>query len=84
MDVVAVHTESLVETAPDFIAEKYAESGIIFVRDLAGEAYALSLNIRGTYPATVVIDENGVIVERIVGSATYEQLETVVKKALEE
>ena len=84
VNVIAIHTDSLNFTAPEFIGEHYPDSGIVFAVDAVSEAYALSLDIRGAYPATVIVDENGVIVEKIVGSATYEQLEAAVKKAMEE
>lgn len=84
VNVIAVHTDSLYYTAPAFIAEHYPDSGITFAVDTEKEGYALSLGIRGAYPATIIVDENGVIIERIVGSATYEQLQAVIEKALAE
>jgi hypothetical protein len=37
---------------------------------------------RGTYPYTLVLDENGIIVEVFFSSVTYEDLKTVVDATL--
>ena len=46
-----------------------------------GEYYT-ALGVRGTYPYTVVLDENGVIVKIFVSSVTYEDLKNVVEAQL--
>lgn len=83
--VVAVHTNMVSDTAPDFIGEYYPDSKIIFARDYATgatEGYYSSLGGRGTYPYTVILDENGIIAAIFVSSLTYEDLKTVVEELL--
>ena len=47
-----------------------------------GEAYYTALGGRGTYPYTVVLDENGVIVKVFWESLHYEDLQAVVEAQL--
>ena len=64
--VIAIHSNQGVDTAPKFIKETYPESNIIFAKDAVGKnpldgAYYAALGFSMTYPATVVLDENGEI-----------------------
>ena len=86
--VVAVHTHSLFETAPAFIAANYPNTHMVFAKDtpaegdaLAGRYYA-ALGGRGTYPYTVVLDESGKILTTFFSALDYEDLETVVETQL--
>ena len=86
--VVAVHTHSLSETAPAFLAEHYPNTNIIFAKDTpADEAglvgkYYTALGGRGTYPYTVVLDGQGNILSTFLSALEYEDLETVVNAQL--
>lgn len=44
--------------------------------------YYSALGGRGTYPYTVILDENGVIVKIFVASVTYEDLKQIVDATL--
>ncbi|MBO5322696.1 MAG: 4Fe-4S binding protein [Oscillospiraceae bacterium] len=80
--VIAVHTSSLAETAPAYIAEHYPNSNMIFVKDngqLPNEEYYLALGGRGAYPYTVVLDENGVITEIFFSSVHYDDLKAAIE-----
>ena len=86
--VVAIHSSLGSETAPEYIGKYYPASNIIFARDypldeagLNGGYYS-SLGGRGTYPYTVILDENGTIVSVFVSSVTYEMLKEVVDSTL--
>ena len=81
--VVAVHTYSIKDTAPEFIGTHYQTSNIIFTVDSEGESYYTALGGRDTHPHTVIVDENGVIVASFVGSVTYETLKGVVDENYE-
>ena len=48
---------------------------------LAG-AYYTALGGRGTYPYTVILDENGIVLAVFVSSLEYEDLQTVVEARL--
>lgn len=85
VQVIAVHTDMVYQTAPEFIGKYYADSSIIFAKDyLMGnaEGYYSTLGGRGTYPYTVILDEDGIIVSIFVSSLTYEDLKTVVEDQL--
>lgn len=86
--VVAVHTHLAGDTAPAYIGEYYENSPILFAMDapldesgLTGGYYS-ALGGRGTYPYTVVLDENGVILTTIVSALEYEDLRNLVETYL--
>ena len=86
--VFAVHSALSGETAADYIGKYYPDSNIRFAVDYAEDEYGLvsgyytSLGGRGTWPYTVVLDENGVILSIFVNSLEYEDLLTVVENNL--
>ncbi len=82
VSVIAVHTNMIVDTAPEYIGTYYSNSKITFACDLADEGYYSLLGGRGTYPYTVVLDENGVIVKIFFEALEYEDLEEVVESQL--
>lgn len=82
VSVIAVHTNMIVDTAPEYIGTYYPESKITFAQDLADEGYYSLLGGRGTYPYTVVLDENGAIVKIFFEALEYEDLEEVVEGQL--
>lgn len=86
--VIAVHSSLSSDTAPAYIDTYYPDSNIIFARDYAMDetgltsGYYTSLGGRGTYPYTVILDEDGVIVSIFVSSLEYEDLKEVVEAQL--
>ena len=83
VNVIAIHTNMINDTAPGYIGEHYKDSNLIFATDLANEEYYTLLGGRGTYPYTVIIDENGKILKIFVAAVHYEDLEEVVKGELD-
>lgn len=83
--VVAIHSAVSRETAPEYIGAHYPDNKLLFSQDngegFTGEFYTM-LGGRGTYPYTVVLDENGIIAKIFVSSLTYEDLKTVVDDTL--
>jgi len=79
VSVIAVHTQMIVDTAPDYIGKYYPDSRITFASDLENEGYYAALGGRGTYPYTVVLDENGVIQNIFVEALHYEDLQQAVE-----
>ena len=64
--VIAIHSNQGIDTAPAYIREHYPNSNIIFAKDNEGTnpingAFYTALGFNMTYPATVILDENGVI-----------------------
>ncbi|MBQ8324840.1 MAG: 4Fe-4S binding protein [Clostridia bacterium] len=82
VSVVAIHTNMVANTASGYIAQHYPDSKIRFACDGAGEAYYTTLGGRGTYPYTVVVDENGVIAAVFVQALEYEELQEIVETLL--
>ena len=82
VSVIAVHTFMVNETEPAYLASHYPNSNITFAHDGEGEAYYTLLGGRGTYPYTLVLDEDGVIVKVFWESLHYEDLEAVVEAQL--
>ena len=88
VSVIAIHTSLVQETAPAYIGKYYPDSPMTFAVDypvddtgLIGGYYS-SLGGRGTYPYTVVLDENGIILSIFVSSLEYEDLKEVVSAHL--
>lgn len=83
VSVIAVHTNMLSDTAPEYVKNHYAASDIVFACDNSTEGYYGLLGGRGTYPYTVIIDENGVVRNVFVSSLHYEDLKTAVDAIIE-
>lgn len=80
--VIAVHTNMIHETAPEFIGKYYADSKITFAKDYSEngiEGYYTALGGRDTYPYTVVLDEQGVILSVFFEALEYEDLQQVIE-----
>lgn len=76
--VIAIHTDMVSETAPEYLSKYYSESNIIFAKDISEEGYYSKLGGRGTYPYTVVLDNKGVITEVFLKALKYEDLKNAV------
>lgn len=76
--VVAVHTDSLRDTAPGYIKDNYPTSKMIFLVDNATSDYYKAIGGRGSYPHTVIIDENGIVVANISTDLHYEDLQKII------
>ncbi len=83
--VIAVHSFLQKSEGPAYIAANYADSKIVFSEDYNKDAgYYAAQGGSGTWPYTVILDENGIIVEIITKTIhSTEELEAYVKKALE-
>lgn len=82
VSVIAVHTNMVSETAPEYISTYYPESKITFACDLTDEGYYSLLGGRGTYPYTVVLDENGIVSQIFVKALEYDDLKEAVEAIL--
>ncbi len=87
VSVIAIHTDMLQETAPDYIKDNYPSSDMIFAKDTTSDGtnadiYYSALGGRGAYPMTIIIDETGVIHYSVLTALTYEDLKEMVDKVL--
>lgn len=81
VSVIAVHTNMVSETEPEYLKNNYPDSLMTFARDGEGEAFYSLLGGRGTYPYTIVLDENGIITQIFFESLHYEDLKSAVEAA---
>lgn len=78
--VIAVHSSYEGPTAEGYVDTHYPDSNIIFALDApstsggAADEYYSALGGKTTYPMTFVLDGNGVIVFKRIGSLTYDEL----------
>ncbi len=79
--VIAVHTNMISETAPEYIGNYYADSKITFACDGENESYYSALGGRDTYPYTVVIDSEGRITNVFFSALEYDDLKEAVEAA---
>ena len=82
VSVIAIHSNMASDTEAEYLANYYPDSDITFARDLENEGYYSLLGGRGTYPYTVILDEDGVILEIFFSSLEYEDLKEVVDAQL--
>ena len=78
--VIAVHSSYEGPTAEGYVDTHYPDSNIIFALDApntsggAADEYYSALGGKTTYPMTFVLDGDGVIVFKRIGSLTYDEL----------
>ena len=75
--MIAICANLDADTVGDFIAENYADYSMKFGLDLVGEAYYFQLGGATTYPMTLILDENGVIVAKFYDKVSYGELESI-------
>ncbi len=85
VSVIAVHSYLQRTEGPAYIAENYPDSQIVFARDYnASAGYYAALGGADTWPMTVVLDENGVILASTVQSFhSYEELHSYLSSLID-
>lgn len=85
--VYAVHSVYQTESPKTYINKNYSDSKIVWVRDVestsnkSDDEYYIKLGGKnGTYPMTVIIDEEGIITFTKIGSMHYEDLLSEISK----
>ena len=83
--VIAIHSAASRETAPAYIAGHYPDTKMLFSWD-GGEGfngeYYTALGGRGTYPYTLILDEQGIIQKVFFSSVTYEDLKQTIESII--
>ena len=80
--VIALHTAISGDSAPDYIAENHPDSRIIFALDAAEDSsddYYTRLGGMGSYPYTVILDENGTILYVDHSNISFSDLNAIVE-----
>ena len=84
VSLIAIHSyDEYGKDVPAFIEENFSELTAIYCRDGAGDLYFRLLGGGQAWPATIVLDEDGVIVAVLQRSTTYEELKTIIDSILE-
>lgn len=82
VSVIAIHSNMASETEAEYLKNYYSDSKITFARDIEAEGYYSLLGGRGTYPYTIILDEDGVILRIFFNALEYEDLKEVVDSQL--
>lgn len=80
--VVTVHSAYDSETGGGYINENFPGTNMIAAMDKENDDYYKALGGKGTYPMTVILDSDGVIVFWTVTSVTHDELVGAVENAL--
>ncbi len=80
--VIAVHYFRVQATAAGYVQENYPDTKIKFTLDYDRDGYYTALGGRDTWPMTVILDENGVILFTTPTSVHYEDLQKIIEEAL--
>ena len=83
VDVIAVHTYTYRDKAPEFIEENFKDSKIIFASDNGGDELYTRLGGTTSYPYTVVLDQKGKVIKSFFGANNYEYFESTFKHLIE-
>ena len=86
LSVVAIHSPLDVETGGPYIEDKYPGTKMIIAKDVSvgGKDYYYSLlGGKSSYPMTLILDEDGVILFHIEGGLDYDTLKTYIDFFLE-
>lgn len=79
VDVIAVHTFTYKDKAPEFIEENFKDSKIIFASDNGGDELYSKMGGTTSYPYTVVLDKNGRVITSFFGANNYDYFESTFK-----
>lgn len=83
--VITVHTNFEDPSAADprtFVSENFSEFGYIFCQDIEDESHYMVFGDGQTWPCTVILDEDGIIRAKLIGSTSYEELKTIIDTIL--
>lgn len=85
--IYAIHSEYNFAGAPAYVESNYPNANVVFLKDEAiensyNEVYMQMLGGNGSYPYTVIIDENGIILYKQTGIMSHEQLKSIIEENL--
>lgn len=84
VEIVVVHSyEEFGEDIPAWINKNLpTDAGFVHCRDGEDDPFFKSLGGTSAWPITIILDEEGVIQYKMIGSTTYEEMSEVIDKIL--
>lgn len=84
VEVIVVHSnQEYFQDIPAYIDTNFKDEwGYTHCRDVEGEAFFKSLGGTQAWPVTAILDEDGVIQYKVIGSTTYDEMKEVIDKLL--
>ena len=84
--VIAIHEAGLYEEDPEgvkeFIDNQFGDYDILFGYDSLDDCYYEALGGMGTFPATMIVDQDGFVHEYIITSLTEDILRSKIENLL--
>lgn len=82
VEVIVVHSnQEYGVNIPEYIQSNFQESyGYTHCRDVENEAFFKSLGGTSAWPVTVILDEEGTIVYKVIGSTTFKEMQAVIEE----
>ena len=81
--MIAICANSDESVVDSFVAKNFGGYTVQFGLDNVGESYYTNLGGVGTYPMTLVLDEDGVIVARYPKPVSYDELKGAIELAMQ-
>ena len=80
IEVLVVHSnQEYFQDIPQYIADNFQDSwGYTHCRDVENEAFFKSVGGTSAWPVTVILDQDGTIIYKVIGSTTYDEMKTVI------
>lgn len=84
IEIMVVHSnQEYMQDIPEYIANNFdADWGYTHCRDVENEAFFKSVGGTGAWPVTLILDEEGVIQYKVIGSTTFDEMQTVIDELL--
>jgi thiol-disulfide isomerase/thioredoxin len=85
VEIVVVHSyEEFGQDIPAWIQKNLpTDAGFVHCRDVEGDKFFMSLGGTSAWPITVILDEEGIIQYKVIGSTTFNEMKAVIDQLLE-
>lgn len=84
IEVLVVHSnQEYLQDIRQYITDNFKDEwGYTHCRDVEGEAFFKSVGGTSAWPVTVILDQDGTIVYKVIGSTTYDEMKAVIDEHL--
>lgn len=86
VEIIVVHSyEEFGQDIPAWIQQNLpTDAGFTHCRDVEGDEFFMSLGGTSAWPITVILDEEGIIQYKVIGSTTFDEMSEVIDRILAE